>query len=183
MATRTVLLVRHGAYSGRSLTAIGRRQAKLTAGRLGEVTVTGIHSSTMRRAVETCEIVADRFPGLPIRKAHLLRECLPSIPDHFSKLFRKPPASTIVKNRSRADRAFHRYFRRARGEDCCDIIVCHGNLIRYLVSRALGLGPRSWGSMGTHNCGISEIRITPPGETLLVSYNDVGHIPMRLRTS
>lgn len=182
MATRTVLLVRHGAYSGESLTAIGRRQAKLTAARLSELNVTGIHSSTMTRAIETCETIAHRFPRLPTRRAHLLRECIPSVPHRFSKLARKLPRAAIMKNRNQADRAFRRFFRRARGEDCCDVIVCHGNLIRYLVSRVLGLGAHSWGSMGTHNCGISEIRITPRGETLLVSYNDVGHIPRRLRT-
>ena len=182
MATRTLLLVRHGEYSGESLTATGRRQAKLTARRLSGLFVTEIHSSTMRRAIETSEIIAHRFPGIPVRRAILLRECTPSIPHRFSKILRKLPRAAIRNDRIRADRAYRRYFRRARRKDCCDVIVCHGNLIRYFASRVLGLGIRGWGSMGTHNCGLSEIRITSSGEALLMSSNDTGHIPKRLRT-
>jgi broad specificity phosphatase PhoE len=155
----------------------------MTARRLSELPVTGIHSSTMGRAVETCDIIAERFPGVPVERTDILRESLPSVPLRFPRSLPRPSRAAIAANRRRADVAFRRYFKRAPGEDRCDLIVCHGNLIRYLVSTVLGLGVRSWGSLGTHNCGISEVRITSRGDKLLVSHNDVGHIPLRHRTS
>jgi len=183
MAERTLLLVRHGDYSGESLNATGRRQAELTAGRLSRLAVTGFHSSTLKRAIETAEIISARLDEMAFRRSHLLKECIPSIPRRFSHLRRQVARTVLADDRERADRAWRRYFRRSRNRDRRDLIVCHGNLIRYLVSRALGLGPRGWGAMGTNHCGITEVRVTSRGETLLIRYNDVGHLPARLQTS
>ena len=81
-----------------------------------------------------------------------------------------------------AEAAFFRYLRPTRGDDKNEIIVSHGNLIRYLVSRVLGGSPDSWLRMRTFNCGITEIAVESDGRLWLVSHNDVGHLPSELIT-
>jgi serine/threonine-protein phosphatase PGAM5 len=88
----------------------------------------------------------------------------------------------IRRGKDQADRAYRRYFRGTVGRDTCDVLVCHGNLIRYLVCRALALGKYAWCSLGSAHCGITVIRIMANGEVVLDSYNDSGHLPAKLRT-
>lgn len=177
MASRRIILVRHGAYDEESLNPLGRRQARLTAKRLTAEPITAIHCSTMPRAIETAEIIAERFPDLVVRRTHLLRECLPSVPPRLLKLMPRVPRAQIMRSRERADRAFARFFKPARGKDRCELIVCHGNLIRYLITQAMGFKRDIWASMGIRNCSLSELEINSKGETLLISYNDAGHLP------
>jgi serine/threonine-protein phosphatase PGAM5 len=63
------------------------------------------------------------------------------------------------------------------------VIVAHGNVIRYLVGRAMKLDRFAWWTLGTFHCGVTLIRIKSDGEIILDSYNDVGHLPLSLRTS
>ena len=57
------------------------------------------------------------------------------------------------------------------------MIVCHGNVIRYFVCRAIGLDPLRWLDMMIANCSLSVIQVRPDGRTVLVSFDDVGHLP------
>ncbi|QYO67907.1 histidine phosphatase family protein [Leptolyngbya sp. 7M] len=63
-----------------------------------------------------------------------------------------------------------------------EIIVCHGNLIRYLACRAMEISPEVWANLDHHNCGISEILIKEDNQTVLISHNDTGHLPYSMRT-
>lgn len=63
-----------------------------------------------------------------------------------------------------------------------ELIVAHGNLIRYLICRVLGASPRAWASMRINNCGLSEVVVESDGSLTLASYNDTGHLPPRLVT-
>lgn len=56
------------------------------------------------------------------------------------------------------------------------ILVCHMNVIRYFVCRALQLPPETWLRMRGNNCGITEIIIQPSGQVSLGSFADVGHL-------
>jgi len=181
MGCRTLVLVRHGEYSSEGLTRVGRVQAGHTARRICRLHVTAIHCSTMLRAVQTAHIIAKGYRGLPLLRASLLCECVPSMPPTLRK---SSAVSTemIRRGKDQADRAYRRYFRGAVGRDTCDILVCHGNLIRYLVCRALALGEYAWCSLGSAHCGITVIRIIANGEVVLDSYNDTGHLPAKLRT-
>lgn len=182
MATKRILLVRHGAYEDGALTGLGRRQARYTARRLVDEPITAIHCSTLPRAVETAEIISESFPDLPLRRAHILRECIPSAPARLSDWLRQVPRDRIRQGSLSADRAYRRYIRPGRSRDQCELLVCHGNLIRYLVSRAVGMGRTAWHTLGTHNCGMSELKVVSRKRILLISYNDVGHIPFHLRS-
>jgi len=178
--SRTLFLVRHGQYSSEGLTRLGKMQAAHTARRMRRVPATAIYCSTMKRAVETAEIIAREHRGLPLRRARLLRECLPGLPPALRQEL-GITTETMRRGKDQADRAYRRYFKRSPGRELCDVLVCHGNLIRYLVCRALALGAYAWCSLGSAHCGITVIRIMADGELVLDSYNDTGHLPERLR--
>jgi serine/threonine-protein phosphatase PGAM5 len=131
----------------------------------------------MKRAHETALILAKHHRGKAPVRAHLLRECLPSMPPDRRKDLPHITADMIRRGRDRVDRAYRRYFRRSRSRDEYELLVCHGNLIRYLVGRVLGLRQHAWSSLGTSHCGITVVRILGTGECVLERYNDTGHLP------
>jgi serine/threonine-protein phosphatase PGAM5 len=194
MATRTIYLVRHGQHGSENdqgdtleggLTPIGVEQAKLTARRFRSLPISAIYCSTLRRAVETAEIIAREFPDVPLQRSRGLQECYPCVPPipPYIECFAQVPAEEIAQGKEQAEKAFDRYFKRARGNDKHESLVCHGNLIRYLVCRVLGAQPEAWGRMDMCNCGINTVLIKPDGRLILVSHNDVGHLPTHLITS
>ena len=185
MATRRIYLVRHGEYDwnkdaspAKGLTPRGVQQARLTAQRLRSVSATTIYSSDLMRAVETAQIIGGEHDGVPKRKRKVLRECFLPGP-----AFADAPAEVIQAGKEQAEAAFEKYLCPTRLKDRIEIIVSHGNLIRYLVSRVLGGSTlENWFRMRTLNCGITEIVIESDERRWLVSYNDVGHLPAELIT-
>ncbi len=180
---RTLVLLRHGQYDESSLTPLGRRQAEHAARRIARLPITAIHCSTMTRAIETAEIAAKRLRGLAPRRARLLRECLPSTPPSLLKRGLTIPASVRRAASAQVDGAYRRFFKRATGGAKCDLIVCHGNVIRYLVFRALGQRGEGWWNFGTSHCGITVVRILHDGRIKVDAYNDTGHLPRGMVTS
>jgi serine/threonine-protein phosphatase PGAM5 len=175
---RTLVLLRHGEFAlqSGSLTRLGRIQAAKAGQRLRHLPVTEIYCSTLKRAHETALIVARHHRGRAPVRSHLLRECLPTMPRSHRKEFPTVTDEMIVRGRDRADRAFRRYFRRPGHRHACELLVCHGNVIRYLVGRAIGLRQHGWHGLGTSHCGITVIRILRTGACELQRYNDTGHL-------
>ena len=183
MATRWIYLVRHGEYDWddqpgplKGLTPRGVKQARLTAKRLSSIPAAALYSSDLQRAIETAEMISSELNGVPDKKTRRLRECY--LPHPLSG---NVPAEIIQAGEKQASTAFSTYLCPAR-EDRHEIIVTHGNMIRYLVSRVLSGSPDSWLRMRTLNCGISEVAVDSDGRMWLVSYNDVGHLPVDLIT-
>lgn len=63
-----------------------------------------------------------------------------------------------------------------------DIVVCHGNVIRYMAMRALQLPPEAWLRLSTFNCSITYLVIRPNGRVSMRLLGDVGHLPMDATT-
>mmetsp|Transcript_159567 Transcript_159567/g.281703 ORF Transcript_159567/g.281703 Transcript_159567/m.281703 type:complete len:363 (+) Transcript_159567:94-1182(+) len=63
-----------------------------------------------------------------------------------------------------------------------EIIVCHGNVIRYFVMRTLQLPPEAWLRLRGDNCGITELIIRPNGSVTLARFADTGHLPIEMQT-
>ena len=57
-----------------------------------------------------------------------------------------------------------------------DILVCHGNLIRYFMCRALQIPPEAWLRLSVFNCSISYIMIKPNGYVSCRMIGDIGHL-------
>lgn len=132
--------------------------------------------SDLGRATETAEIIAAALGRTRLERLAVLRECIPT----------GVPGSTVplrVRRHAREclDAIVERFFcplPRSRHE----LLVCHGNLIRALVCRALGARISAWRKMDTHNGGITRLVIRKNGSIRVVSFNDTGHLRGRLLT-
>lgn len=170
----TLVLLRHGEYDTSDvgtfgLTARGRRQAELAGAALAGGAIERVVSSTMVRARETAEIVCGKLGATP-KATPLLAEGMPT----------RLKSSKVSEAEVRADlvrlsEAYGKYFRplpRAR----TDLLVCHANVIRYFVTRALGIRVAAWTRLVANHCSITRILVLPSGATRLVSYNETGHL-------
>ncbi len=188
---RTLYLVRHGYYDhrddadpdvGKALVPLGVAQARMVAERLRSLPVefTALFSSTMTRARQTSFIIQEDFPGLEVQQTRILRECTPTTwrEDIMADV---PPEEAVVCE-EQIELAFSQFFTPSPDGDRHDIIVCHGNVIRYLVTRALNVEPRAWLGMSIGNCSLTVVRIRADGAMKLLQFSDVGHIPVNLQT-
>jgi serine/threonine-protein phosphatase PGAM5 len=183
LGTRNLLLVRHGQYDadrGGSLTALGREQATVTGKWISEhlagQRVHAVWSSTLPRARETADIVGKNVTRSAVKRAAVLREGM------YSKIKGYDvPASEREEDRNRADLAYDRFFKTTR-VDRFEIVVCHGNLIRYLVCRAMEIPVLRWTRMNSNHCALTRVLIRDTGAVRVVSYNETAHLPSRLVT-
>ncbi len=192
MAVRVIYLVRHGQHDqenptgselGGSLTPLGVKQAELTAEILATKPISSIHSSSLNRAEETARIIAKKSSQISVQQTDLLWECIPAM---TSKLQMEMPNYTnlqVSQDKQRADVAFRKYFKVAKRTDRHDVVVCHGNLIRYFVTVVLKADAASWVRMDICNCGITQVLIQPEGDMAVLCHNDWSHLPKDLRTS
>lgn len=190
MAKKTIILVRHGQYHPKSektlekLTTLGRKQAQLAGKRLRENKIDRIVHSTMPRAQETAEIIKK---ALGYRKkmeaCDSLRECVPGMPEKLLKKYGYTDKQKIKSHKAQAERAYKKYFKASR-KDSVEVLVCHGNIIRYLICKVMGAEELKWVQMDVQQCGMSVVVIRTSGDPrkLLISHNDVGHIPKHQRT-
>eukprot|EP00993_Chasmostoma_nieuportense_P002222 NODE_3037_length_1042_cov_25.356284_g2895_i0.p1 GENE.NODE_3037_length_1042_cov_25.356284_g2895_i0~~NODE_3037_length_1042_cov_25.356284_g2895_i0.p1 ORF type:complete len:307 (-),score=87.74 NODE_3037_length_1042_cov_25.356284_g2895_i0:121-993(-) len=170
-----------------------------------------ICTSDLTRAKETAEILHQHLPTATLAPCDpLLSEGYPCIPLPDASGIQKRPAKVWAQG-VRVEAAFRKYFHRdidhkkskkkavidqayspeqpvaeASSTDTTvqdwTIIVCHMNVIRYFVCRALQLPPEAWLRMSGNNCGITELVIRPNGRVSLVKFADTGHIPIEKTT-
>lgn len=184
--TRTIVLVRHGDYLqdpavdkklGPHLLPLGAAQARLAGAALLQMRLhfDHVYVSPMHRARDTAAVIATDFPGRTFEVVDDLAECNPPIPG-----VRVSEANTACKNR--LERVFARFFKPAKGRDQADMLVCHGNVIRYLVARARGADPTTWAQMSVGNASLTTIRVEANERLNVVAVGDVDHIPLNMRT-
>ncbi|MBE2199621.1 MAG: histidine phosphatase family protein [Anaerolinea sp.] len=191
MFIRTVYLLRHGQEDrdnspdewGGDLTTIGIAQAQAAGKQLRHTPLTSIHVSTLRRARHTAKYVAEFHPGVPLLGTNLLWECVPNIPPSLQDMMTHISPEQVERDQARIAHAYDRYFREPEnGVDHHDLVVCHGNLIRYFVCRILQAPPEMWVNLEICNCGITRIEVHADGRRVLVSHNDCSHLPPELVT-
>jgi serine/threonine-protein phosphatase PGAM5 len=187
---RYVYLIRHGMYDrddhaddrvGNGLNALGREQALLIGARLANLPVrmTSLVSSDYTRARETAGVIG-RALGMTPALDSLLHECTPSSarPDSVGRSAHEEAAACEANLAA----VWARYVRPAAARDEHVVLVCHGNVIRWLVSRSLAMDPRRWTSMEIANASLTVIAVRPDGSTRLVLFSDVGHLPVPKQT-
>jgi serine/threonine-protein phosphatase PGAM5 len=189
----------------RILTDLGRRQAEQTGRRLAQIakgsqqfkddkfngpcSIKSIRVSDMTRAKETAELIAEQLqllPGVLQAPDASLNEALPS---PMIPVRPDIPGATeeIDKHHDRIEQAFQKYFYRsaAVGDDDADmdiaadefeVIVCHGNVIRYFFCRALQLPPEAWLRSSIFNCSLTYLVIRPNGTVSARMLGDIGHL-------
>jgi len=189
---RTVYLIRHGEYDqederdpdvGRGLVPLGIAQSRLIAARLRglPVKMTSLTSSTMTRARETAQVIQRDFPELTLGQSRLIRECTP--PTWRRDIMEGADPVRFIQCKTRLDEAFGTFLAPSPDMDRHDIVVCHGNVIRYFVTRVLRVNDMAWLGMSVTNCGLTTVRIYPNGAMVLLGFNDAGHIPPNMQTA
>jgi len=58
-----------------------------------------------------------------------------------------------------------------------DVLVCHGNVIRYFVCRALQLPSDAWLRFALPNASVTMLHIRPSGRVGIVTMGETGHLP------
>ncbi|PKL84226.1 MAG: hypothetical protein CVV24_00680 [Ignavibacteriae bacterium HGW-Ignavibacteriae-3] len=189
---RTLFLIRHGDYSPQNdnipdslnrLTPLGIAQARLVSQRLRSMNMgfNSLISSTMTRARQTAEVINGDFPGLKLEQSDVIRECTPpSWRKDVMAGVDTAESENCVKN---LEMAFEKHFIPSSDDkDKNDIIVCHGNVIRYFVTKVLKIDTMAWLQMSITNCSLTVIRVLPDGTMKLDAFSDYGHIPENMRT-
>jgi len=198
--SRHVFMIRHGHYFSKErsdqqkrLTRLGREQLVLTGRRLREVgfEYDAIVSSTMTRAKESASIIVDQlrdcppqeessdYSSLSISVDQLLEEGAP-LPPEPPMDFWQPNAAQFRADGPRIERAFQKYFAKpeeAQEKDSHEIIVCHANVIRYCVCRALQVPPQAWLRMWLNHGSITWLTIRPEGRIVLRALGASGYMP------
>jgi serine/threonine-protein phosphatase PGAM5 len=187
---RTIVLLRHGHYlpdpradaaRGPGLTPLGVAQARLAGARLaGEPErFDEVAASPLTRARETARVVADDL-GQRVAIVDALAECTP--PTWRTAVVADERPEELSACAAQLDRLFAERFRPAAGAERRELLVCHGNVIRYLVTRALRVESRAWLEMSVGHASLTTIRVEPEGTFKVIAVGDVGHLPPNLRS-
>jgi len=80
------------------------------------------------------------------------------------------------------DSAFAKFFAPPSGVSRSDVLVCHGNVIRYFVMKALGVDTKAWIKMAVGHTSLTVIRIRQDGRMTVLTVGDVGHLPPNLQS-
>jgi serine/threonine-protein phosphatase PGAM5 len=187
-AARTIVLVRHGAYDtaaprsedGPGLVPLGIAQARLTGARLRGLpdAPRKIIASNMTRARQTAGVIHETLPEVPVELTDTLRECTPRTVNAMGAMALE--AAQLCEKR--LDAAFATYFIAAADGAETDVLVCHGNVIRYFVMKTLGVDATHWLQMSVGHGSLTVIRIEPNGAYHLLSVGDVGHLPPNMQS-
>jgi broad specificity phosphatase PhoE len=193
MMPHYIYLVRHGEQQDAEhgmpdgpLSPRGIRQAHLIAERLGGVPFTSAWHSPLQRAAETARIIAERMPALVSEPSPLLMDCIPSgkapeMPSAYDPFFGAVTEEQIDAGRAQMEDAAAEFLRARRGERH-DLLITHNFVIGWFVREVLGAPDWRWISINQANCGLTVLQQKPGRPWTLVTHNDLGHLPVELRT-
>jgi serine/threonine-protein phosphatase PGAM5 len=190
-AARTIYLVRHGNYVadpsadeklGPGLSPLGVAQAHLAGARLAAMAghIDALHASPMQRARDTAAIIGQDLPGQRFDVVDDLAECTP--PTRVASAMADEKPDDLAACSAQLDRVFAKYFVPAQGHEQTELFVCHGNVIRALVVRALGVDKDAWLGMSVGHASITRLRVHPDGRIQVIAVGDVGFLPPNLLT-
>lgn len=185
LPTRTLYLVRHGFYdyvkgadekTAMGLNTLGRAQTQFVADRLAALPVKfdALISSELTRARETGDIIAAKF-GSSCDRDGLLNETTPAGVG-------LKPEQIDAGAEAQLQAAWARFTAPNTSGSTNEILVCHGNVIRWFVCRALDADPKQWTRMEIANCSITLIQVRGDGKVRLQMFNDIAHVPLEKQT-
>jgi serine/threonine-protein phosphatase PGAM5 len=188
---RTLYLIRHGHYDEsqpgdesvvKGLTPLGSAQARLVSARLRglPVTFTSLTSSTYTRARQTAGIIAEEFPSLEPKADPLLCESTPHT--WRTEAIKNEKPADLDAAEKQLNQAFAKYFVPAKTRDEHDLLVCHGNVIRWFVTKALGVDTHAWLGFSVAHCSLTIVQIKPNGTFKVFAVGDTGHMPANLQS-
>jgi serine/threonine-protein phosphatase PGAM5 len=187
---RTIIIVRHGAYvadpkdesPGPGLSPLGIAQARLAAARLAGMPgmFDALLASPMTRALQTAKVISAELPGVAPEVVPELAECTPAT--RRKEIIAEEKPEDLAACAAKLDALFTQRFVPARGTERRELLICHGNVTRYLVTRALGVDPTAWLEMSVAHASLTQIRVEADGRFKVISVGDSGHIPPNMLT-
>lgn len=189
----------------------GKRLAKMMKGAqedFGPCNIKVLRVSNMTRAKETADIIASYLPGVEVAGPNPdLNEGRPC--HHIPGVKANQKTIDLTdQNHPRIERAFKQLFHRsdipiattksttshdAQDEDTehrgdppeqheFEVVICHANVIRYFMCRALQLPPEAWLRFCPFNCSLTYITIRATGAVSCRMVGDIGHLPYGMAT-
>ncbi|NEM90362.1 histidine phosphatase family protein [Galbitalea soli] len=186
-------LIRHGEQQDAEyglpdgpLSERGKRQARAIAERLGGVPFTGAWHSPLTRAEDTARIMTERMPALESEPSALLMDCIPSgptpdMPHSFEQFFGGVTPEQIEAGEAQMTDAVAEWMTPTH-EDRHDLLITHNFVIGWFVRETFGAAPWRWMGVNQANCGLTIIRVRSAKPPVLITHNDLGHLPAELRT-
>jgi serine/threonine-protein phosphatase PGAM5 len=83
---------------------------------------------------------------------------------------------------ARLDHVFAEHFKPALGQPRNELLVCHGNVTRYLIAKSLHVDPTAWLEMSIAHTSLSAVRVFADGSMQVIQVGDVGHLPPSMQT-
>ncbi len=145
------------------------------------IAFSSLTSSTMTRARQTAQVIGRDFPGLELKQEPSISECTP--PTWRKDIMAEEKAEEMEQCVKNIEGFFKERFVPSPGAaDRHDLVVCHGNVIRYIAAKVLRVDTMSWLQMSISNCSLTIVRVNPDGTMKLDAFGDYGHIPENMRT-
>jgi serine/threonine-protein phosphatase PGAM5 len=194
--TTMLYLVRHAEQEltpdedpAAGISAVGQDQARLLGQRLRGVPLDGIHHGPATRARETAYVVAESLPGVAVRESELLDDRTPMPEPGLEIAYSEAelawltnvPISERDPGGARITSAIEYFGSLGEGQH---VLITHAFVIGWFVRSALGSPTNSWMGLNPFNAGLTVIRHRPdhPDQPVsLISYNDLGHLPVEVR--
>ncbi|HEX7879455.1 MAG TPA: histidine phosphatase family protein, partial [Candidatus Eisenbacteria bacterium] len=122
---------------------------------------------------------------LTVRPTSLLNECTP--PTWRADVMADEDSADVVACSAQLEAAWKDFTTPpaplpAPGSEGHDILVCHGNVIRWFVTKALKVDTMAWLQMGLCNASLTTIQVRADGTTRVLGYADNGHLPPNMQT-
>lgn len=187
---RTIYLIRHGLYDrddkvddrvGNGLNDVGRDQASLVGRYLAALPVkmTSLTSSTLTRARETADLMGTALGMTGVRDS-LLSECTP-ISERADWLQGEAPAE-VAACELNLIAAWDKYVRPSPEADTHDVLVAHGNVIRWFLAKALADDSRKWNRLEVGHGSITALTVAADGRVRVVKVSDATFLPVAKQT-
>lgn len=193
VVTHYIYLVRHGEHQDAEhgiddgpLSPRGQRQAEHIADRLSGLPLDAVWHSPLLRAAETARAIAERLPSVDPQPSALLFDCVPTgmtedTPAAYEPFFGSISDAEIEAGRAQMADATGEFLRRRHGE-VHEVLITHNFVISWFVREVLGAPDWRWMTLNQAHCGLTVIAQKQGRPWSLLSHNDLGHLPMELRT-
>jgi len=192
-------------WTDSKLTATGTLQARSLAERLRKKRLAAIYCSSSGRAITTAECIAlwqgrDPIPMDDFRETSwgqwegmTADEIALKYPDDWAKFRTKdnptedeevetdsityvPGGETIAEASKRINKGLDAVIQKHMDSDDPILIVGHGGSLRFLFTRAIGIGPSYAKRFHIDNTSLSEIHFSPTAVPVIHTLNDVSHL-------